>query len=1065
LHCGSEAEARATFRRGEGAEGGRTSDGERKTITALFADIKGSMELMEDLDPEEARAIIDPALQRMMDAVHHYGGYVAQSTGDGIFALFGAPFAHEDHPQRALYAALRMQEDIRRYSDELRSEGRQPLQVRVGANSGEVVMRQVRTDEHHAEYVPVGHATSLAARMQALAPIGSIAIAHTTQRLVQGYFQLKALGPTKVKGVSEPIEVFEVTGMGPLRTRLQVGARRGLTKFVGREREMEALRKTFELAISGLGQIVAAVGEPGVGKSRLFHEIKAIAQTRCLVLEAFSVSHGRATAYLPVIELLKDYFKIVPDDDLRARREKVNGKVLTLDRALEDALAPISALLGLVAPTDEDLAQVDSQDRRRRTLEAIKRLLLRDSLNQPLIVVFEDLHWVDSETQALLDLLADGIEGARVLLLVNYRPEYKHVWGDKTYFTELRLDALGKESAEEMLTALLGHDSSLASFKRLLIERTEGNPFFMEEIVHALIEQGVIVFNGSFSLTRPVGANNLPATVQGVLAARIDRLGGREKELLQTLSVLGKEFPRGLVRGVTSLPDEALGAALSELQLLEFIYEQPALPDVEYTFKHALTQEVAYNSMLVERRRQLHRLSAETIESLFGNRLEDHYNELARHYKLGGEVLKAVRYSHLAAEQTMDRSAFAEAVEGLNGTLEQIGKLPDGKTRASLELPVQLALSRCLYLVKSPSAPETARALIRALELCDQIGDEHQTIRVLRGLAAAHFQKREIAASRELYERAVSLSERTGDQFVQAESLVGLGFSILSSAEFAIAKRNMDKAIPLYQAQPEMDSSAMWSGGDARIGSAWASWILGYIDQARRLLREAMAMSEVSTPAARVWLLVFGCQLLHLLRDGPALREQSEAAIAYGGKHGFGFSGPARQFRGRALVLEGRIEEGIDEMRRAIAAMQKSGVVTFLSTELALAEAIGLAGRPDEGLAFLAESVSSAEKAGDRSYTAEAHRIRAELLLRMDSSQADEAENALRMAIELAERQGARSWELRAKTSLARLLAKLGNRDEARAMLAEIYGWFTEGFDTPDLKDASALLDKLTSAG
>jgi class 3 adenylate cyclase len=429
-------------------------DGERKTVTALFADIKGSMELMEDLDPEEARAFVDPALKLMIDAVHHFDGYIVQSTGDGIFALFGAPTAHEDHPQRALYAALRMQDDIRRFAERLRAEKGMNLQVRVGANVGEVVVRSIQTGERQAEYTPIGHSTSLASRLQSLANPGSIAISDGLSKLVEGYFALKALGPARIKGSSEPVNVYEVLGLGPLRTRLQRAAGRGFTKFVGREREMEALRHAAALAREGRGQIVAAVAEPGVGKSRLFYEFKATSASSWMVLEALSISHGKASAYLPVVDLLRNYFEISAGDDERKRREKVAGKVTVLDHSLEDTLPYLFSLLGIIHG-DDPVAQMDGQIKKRRILEAIKRILLRESLNQPLMVVFEDLHWMDGESEGLLNQLADSIGTSRVLLLVNYRPEYHHQWGSKTYYTQLRLDPLGKESAKEMLSTLL----------------------------------------------------------------------------------------------------------------------------------------------------------------------------------------------------------------------------------------------------------------------------------------------------------------------------------------------------------------------------------------------------------------------------------------------------------------------------------------------------------------------------------------------------------------------------------------------------------------------------------
>jgi class 3 adenylate cyclase len=672
-----------------------TPEGERKMVTALFADIKGSMELMEDLDPEEARAIIDPALKLMIEAVRRYDGYIVQSTGDGIFALFGAPLAHEDHPQRALFAALRMQDEMRRYASQLRGKGQPPVQARVGVNTGEVVVRTIHTGSERPEYTPIGHSTSLAARMQVLAPIGSIAVTAETQKLCEGYFTFNALGATTVKGVSEPVHVYEVTGLGPLRTRLQRAVGRGLTKFVGRRTELAQMRHALNEAREGHGQIVAAIGEAGVGKSRLLYEFKAVSQSSALVLEAYSVSHGKASAYLPVIEPLKQYFGITLDDDARKRREKVIGKVLGLDRALEDTLPYLYALLGIVEG-DDPLAQMDAQIRRRRTHEALKRILLRESLNQPLIIIFEDLHWIDGETQALLNLLAEAIANARILLLVNYRPEYRHEWGNRSYYTQLRLDPLGRENAEEMLATLIGEGEALAPVRRLISERTEGNPFFMEEIIQALFDQMVLVRNGSVKLAKPMAEVRLPATVQAQLAARIDRLASTEKQLLQTLAVIGRDFPLRLVSRVTQHSEAALDPMLAGLQADEFIYEQPAAADLEYTFKHALTQEVAYNSVLNERRKAIHELVGAALEELYRDRLEDHLADLAHHYSRAGNAAKAVEYLGRAGDLALRRSAYAEAQNDLTAALALLKDLPDDRQRTAKELGLQLALGSVL---------------------------------------------------------------------------------------------------------------------------------------------------------------------------------------------------------------------------------------------------------------------------------------------------------------------------------------------------------------------------------
>jgi class 3 adenylate cyclase len=613
-------------------------DGERKTVTALFADIKGSTELMRELDPEEARAVIDPVLQLMMDAVHRYDGYVVQSAGDGIFALFGAPVAHEDHPQRAVHAAIAMREALRRRAGDL--PGRPAVEIRIGINTGEVVMRMVHTGGH-TEYTPVGHAANLAARMQSATPAGGIVISEDTRHLVKGYFELRGLGPTEVKGVAEPINVYEVIGVGSLHGHFDLAVRRGLTKFVGREGELKQMAHALELARDGHGQMVAIVAEAGTGKSRLFYEFKATLPADCKVLEAYSVSHGKASAWLPVLALLHDYFGIKEADNPATRRKKLRTTLAALDPALADTQPYLFALLA-IAESPDPIAQMDLQVKRRRTVEALKRIVLRESLKQLIVIIFEDLHWIDGETQALLDLLAGGIGNARVLMLMNYRPEYRHEWTNKSYYSQLRLDPLGRESAAEMLSTLLGDGVELNPLKRLITERTEGNPFFIEEMVQALFDQGAIVRNGGVKVARSLSQLRLPPTVQGLLASRIDRLPREHKELVQTLAVMGRESPLALIRQVVMPPEGELEPMLAALQASEFIYEALAAAGIEYTFKHALTQEVAYNSMLVEQRKALHERAGQALEAMFPNQLDDHLSELARHYGSSDNTQKAL---------------------------------------------------------------------------------------------------------------------------------------------------------------------------------------------------------------------------------------------------------------------------------------------------------------------------------------------------------------------------------------------------------------------------------------
>jgi class 3 adenylate cyclase/predicted ATPase len=1049
---------------------GAQLDGERKTVTALFADIKGSTELEQDLDPEEARAIVDPALKLMIEAVRRYDGYIVQSTGDGIFALFGAPVAHEDHPQRALYAALRMQEELRRFGSKLQAEGRAPIEIRVGVNTGEVVVRSIATGATQVEYTPIGHTTNLASRLQSIARTGSIAASEATRRFCEGYFTLKPLGPTRVKGVSESVNVYEVTGLGPLRTRLQRSAGRGLSKFVGRQAEMDSLKRAAEQAKAGHGQIVAAMAEAGVGKSRLLFEFKTISQSGWMVLEAFSVSHGKASAFLPVIDLLWGYFKITSNDDERMRREKINGKVVTLDRSLEDVLPYVHWLLGL-GDENSSLAEMEPQTLKRRSLDAIKGLLLRESLNQPLMVIFEDLHWIDQETQAFLNLLADSIGTAKILLLINYRPEYTHQWNSKTYYTQLRLDPLGKENADEMLTALVGDGPDLQALKRTIIERTEGNPFFMEETVQVLLDEGALVRNGTVKLTKSLNELRIPPTVQAILSARIDRLPPAEKELLQTLAVIGKEFQVSLVRAVAGTSTDELARMLDDLQLGEFIYEQPAVGDIEYTFKHALTLEVAYNSMLIERRKLLHERIGEAIESLYPELLDDHFGELAHHFGRSDKVRKAVEYLWHSAQQAAHRSAYSEAVASVTRALEILQKLPDDSQRARDELRLQIILMECWVALAHPASPKARQAMERGLQLSEQLGDSGEIFAMLTALCVSYEVGVQFHEALDFAERVLAIAEAEGNAAKMASARALMASELIFQGEFEAAREHLDKALTI----PDSD----WrSGGPSRTFSlprshalnflALGLWFLGYPDQASRYLERAIALNrEISNTADRVAGLMFNLWLDVCSRDrltlGHARSFQSFATE--NGRPGFAWL--ATFFAGWALAEQGHTAEAVDEIERSMSGQ------SLLSEDLApppmaswfyflLADIYGKAGQTDGALNLVAQALSERDKTGEGRYEAELHRLKGELLLANDTPDLTAAEQSFLTAIEISRKQHAKSWELRSTTSLARLLAKQGKRDEARAMLADIYNWFTEGFDTADLKDAKAMLDELS---
>jgi tetratricopeptide (TPR) repeat protein len=963
-----------------------------------------------------------------------------------------------------------VQEDMAKYSAGLRAAGNPPVEIRVGLNTGEVVVRSIRTDDAHTEYTPIGHSMSLAARMQTLAPTGSIVITEQTQKLTAGYFELKPLGPARIKGVSDPINVYEVIGIGPLKTRLQMSASRGLSKFVGRRAELEQLDKALELARDGHGQIVAAMAEAGVGKSRLFHEFKMRRQAECLVLEAFSFSHGKASAYLPVVDLLKTYFRIADRDDERTRREKITGKVLALDRALEDTLPHLFALLGIPAG-DAGLDGMDPAIRRRRTREAVKSLIVRESLNQPLILIFEDLHWVDAESEALLQLVADSIGTAQILMMVNYRPEYRHSWGNKTYYTQMRLDPLGPDNAAELLTAMIGDGSALAPLKTTIIERTQGNPFFMEEMVQVLFDDGVLVRDGEVSIAKPLTSIAIPSTVKGILAARIDKLAPADKDLLQSLAVIGKEFPIGLVRRVVGKTDDELAPMLSNLQASEFIYEQPAFPENEYTFKHALTQEVAYDSVLMQRRRVIHERAATALEEMFASTLDDHVAELAHHYGRSANATKAIEYLSRAAEQAGARSAYNDAIGYAHEGLRLIATMPESRERDQRELKLQMMMGPLIVAVQGFSSPELATNIKRAQELCRSAGETPEIFGVLAALWSFDHANGQMRESRVLADRLLTMAGRMQTDLATGVAHNAMGGSCLWMGEFPAAREHLEIAAKAFDSDlPRFVPMMQVPVTPSRCNLAWALHMAGFPDQAKRRMDEADQMAQqLRRPFSVAFANMYAIVLMHFRREYTDVRPRSEALIELSRENGLPFwlaAGEmclARTIAGEAEFRgdEAAMMSGLAMLKKAVESLAASGAdLIYTFSFIMLAEVYLTMKRVDECLRALDQIDERIEQKDHRLLEVEVHRIRGEaILLRPDG--ADEAERCFRRAIEIGVRQGARSWRLRAATSLARLLMKASRRDEARATLTPAFAEFTEGFDTTDLREAKAILEEL----
>jgi class 3 adenylate cyclase/predicted ATPase len=1043
-------------------------EGERKLVTVLFADLKGSMELLADRDPEEARKILDPVLDLMMEAVHRYEGTVNQVMGDGIMALFGAPVAHEDHVVRACYAALRMQEAVKRYAaDVRRTEGIAP-EIRVGLNSGVVVVRAIGSDLH-MDYTAVGQTTHLAARMEQAATAGSILVTAETLRLAEGYVVVKPLGAVSVKGLDKPVQAYELTGAAGVRTRLQASAARGLTTFVGRDAEMELLGRAHLQASQGRGQVVAVVGEPGVGKSRLFYEFIRSQRTHgSLVLASGSVSYGKATSYLPVIDMLKSYFAVHDDDTHRQIREKIAGKVLTLDRALEATLPALLSLLDI--PVDDSQWQaLGPPQRRQRTLEAVKRLLLSESHVQPLVLVLEDLHWVDSESEALLDGLVESLPTASILLLLNYRPEYHNKWTGKTYYQQARIDPFAGEDAEALLRSLLGPDASVARLTLRLLERTEGNPLFVEESVRALVETGMLGGEpGRYRFVGTMEGLQVPATVEAILAARIDRLPAEEKAVLQAAAVVGKDVPRGLLAAIADIADDALQRHLGALQAAEFLYQTQLFPDLEYTFKHALTHEVAYGGLLHERRRALHARVVETVEKSYANRILEQVERLAHHALRAESWRKAIGYLGQAGAKAASRSANVEAIDHLTRGLATVDRIADGPERLRLELDLQLALGPALMTTKGYGAPEVVRTYARARELCRHVGEHPELFTVLHGLWLYYWVRGDMPAVLDLAQQLHDLAQRVDDLALRMLAHELMGEVAAYRPDFPAARSHMERSLALYDPSQHRSLGFRYGGYDpamaGRAIGAHALWCLGFPDQALAWSRSAVALARDLSHVTTLAFALGHAGILHYFRREPRLtREVAEEVLALSIGQSLEFwKAFAEILRGWALVRQQRGPEGIESMRDGLGRYRVTGGELESPIWLAMmADAYVAEKAPDEGLSAVATGLELVNAMDLRFAEAELYRLRGELLLMRGGAAAADAEGAFRRSLEVAAGQKARCLELRAAIGLARLWRQRGERELAERTLAPVYAWFTEGSTTDDLQVARTLLDEL----
>jgi predicted ATPase len=873
--------------------------------------------------------------------------------------------------------------------------------------------------------------------MEQLATPGSVLITAETLRLAEGYVEVRPLGPVNVKGLSEPVAVFEVLGAGPVRSRMEAAAARGLSRFVGRDAEIRALQRALEKADAGHGQIVAVVGEPGVGKSRLFYEFTRSHRTQgWLILESGSASYGKATPYLPVIDLVKSYCQIETRDDGRKIREKFTGKLLTLDRALEPTLPALLALLD-VAVDDPQWHGLDPPQRRQRTLDAVKRLLLRESQAQPLLLVFEDLHWIDSETQALLDSLLESVPTARLLLLVNYRPEYHHGWGNKTYYTQLRIDPLPPESAEELLVDLLGGDIALQPFKRRLVERTEGNPFFLEEIVRTLVETKVLTgARGAYRLTKSLEEIQVPATIQAVLAARIDRLPREEKQLLQSASVIGENIPFALLQAIAETTEEELRRGLAHLQAAEFLYETIIFPELEYTFKHGLTYQVAYNSLLQERRRGLHARIVSAMETLYPDHLTEQIERLGHHAFRGQLWDKAVTYLRQAGKKAAARSADREAAANFEQALEALADL--SPNRATLELGVDLRLELRPSLVTLGEQQRLVEHLSQAESLAEQLGDKRRTGRVLADMSGYFSREAEHERAVKAGERALVVATEMSDFPLQVITQDRLSRAYWQLGDFRQAIDLCKRSMSLLKGKPIGERFGMAGVasvvtlvpfilslaelGDLANGIAKAeevARIAETVGQPFSLANAYLMLSQIYMIKGDPQKATFPAERsLDICRNSEIVSEVSRAEAHLG----------------YAYLHSSRIAEALTLLEQAV---ERPTMRRMYTLQLSwLGEAYILAGRREEAHQVASRALSLARDKKERGYEAWTLRLLGEIASYTGPPEIQQPEDYYQQAMALADELGMRPLIAHCHVGLGKLYRRIGNRQQAEEHLS-----------------------------
>jgi class 3 adenylate cyclase/predicted ATPase len=1042
----------ATSEPATSADGPQGLPGERKPVTVLSCALANAADLMDTVGPDAVHHIVQQFFAAAEEQVRRYGGTITRFMDDGLLALFGAPIAYEDHARRAVLAAMGLQQHLSAVYSEAEPDLSAELEVRIGLHTGLVLIGSIGVDLRMTSTAIAG-TTDLAVRCQEHAPVGSILVSESTRRLIRNVVRLEPGDAIAGVRPGEQVTVYRVVARR--RSSLELGheADPNQSPFVGRDRELAALHALMGQVEEGAGQVAGLVAEPGMGKSRLLREFcRSLDKDRALYLEGHCLSYGSTTPYLPIIDVLRQAWGIVEGDSHDAVVAHVQDALQQAGLASEENIAYLLHLLG-VQDARRTLSHLTPDAIKSRTFALLRQLCFAASRAQALIIAVEDLHWIDPTSEEFLNSLVQELVGASILLLTTYRPGYQPSWMGKSYTTQIALARLTSQDSLRVVQSMQKKDAATDLPAEEIIRKAAGNPFFLEELTQALSEPGAV-----FS---PL---TVPDTIQAVLAARIDRLAVRDKQLLQTAAVIGKDVPRDVLHAIAGLPESDLDAVLMSLQTAEFLHEKRDVLEPVFTFKHVLTQEVAYQSLLASTRRQLHQRIAQVLEAQPPETLSNQLELLAHHYTEAGLHAQAVDAWRRAGQRAIGGSAYREAVSHFTWGLAALETLPQSAERLQTELTFQLTLGTVLMATQGYAAPEAEQAYRRAQILCDEVKNVPQRIATLVGLWGVANTRAEHEIARELATQCLALTESLPASAPLLRSHLALGMSLFYLGELALAQHHLEQSVALYDHEQRRQHVDILQNPrvSGLANMAFTLWLQGYPEAALARTDDALAMArELEHPFSLAFALVYATALHQHRRDPKRVAELAEELSTLAVGQGFAFfAGPARIYRGWARAEAGETDASVAEIRQGLEAFQATQAKLHLPhMQMLLVEGYRRAKQIDAGLAVLQDCRRHTEQTHERWSEAELDRLEGDLLLRQTAPDEGEAEARFHRAIAIAQHQGAKMLELRAAVSLCRLWHRQGKKDEGRQLLSPLYKWFTEGHDTVDLRAAKALLD------